>query len=221
MRRNSWAFGCIEGNARPTAARAQHGNDVLRHSDATKPTRSPQRHTRCKATKFLVSSRRWSHSRPPNVWQSLQSCTNTDNPSYIGLSCPHDASIRASALSNPIGHKVVTAEFCPEPVTSSSSALCFLHPRRQNIPTSFTHTSALMLQACALLENRCSDVCMLRTCLCPAQTEHEDGLSWRFCNWSMADQWCSLSSPSTCRCDCGHSDTQRFYPLVWLDLLYW
>ena len=146
MRRNSWAFGRIEGNARPTAAHAQRGNDVVRHSDVTKPTRSPQRHTRCKAAKFLVSSRRWSHARPPNVWQSLQSCANTDNPSYIGLSCPHDAISRASALSNPIGHKVVTACLRAESVTSLR-ALCFFHPRRQNIPTSFTHTSALMLLA--------------------------------------------------------------------------
>ena len=51
--RNSSAFGCDKRNARPTAAHAPQRNQSLRHSDATKAMRSPQRRAHCRATKFL------------------------------------------------------------------------------------------------------------------------------------------------------------------------
>ena len=50
---NSSACGCDKGNAQPTEARALQRDDVLRHSDATKAMRSPQRRTHCIATKLV------------------------------------------------------------------------------------------------------------------------------------------------------------------------
>ena len=48
-RRNSSAFGSNKRNTQPTAACALQSNESLRHSDATKATRSPQRRARCRA----------------------------------------------------------------------------------------------------------------------------------------------------------------------------
>ena len=42
-----------DGNTQPTAARALQRDDILRHSNATKAMRSPQRHTHCGATTLL------------------------------------------------------------------------------------------------------------------------------------------------------------------------
>ena len=55
-RRHSAAFGCDEGNAQPTAAHALQRNDILRHSDATKAVRSPQRRTHCRENDTLSCS---------------------------------------------------------------------------------------------------------------------------------------------------------------------
>ena len=47
-----------QGNAQPTAAHAQQSNEILRHSDATKATRGPQRRVRCRETKFCSTRMR-------------------------------------------------------------------------------------------------------------------------------------------------------------------
>ena len=45
--------GMRQGNTQPTAARARQRDDILRHSNATKAMRGPQRHTHCRATTLL------------------------------------------------------------------------------------------------------------------------------------------------------------------------
>ena len=70
------------------------------------------------------------------------------------------------------------------------------------------HPNKLHTDQCAdarfcLLETLCSDVCMLCTCLYPTQNGHEDGPSWHFYNWSMADLQCTLAVSRPWLCCCG------------------
>ena len=62
----------------------QQRNDILRHSDATKAMRSPQRRTRCRATKFFLLRR----SDATKAMRAPQRRTHCGATTFFGIPMP-------------------------------------------------------------------------------------------------------------------------------------